>query len=664
METPYRSHDAESGRGGAPATLGTFLGVFVPCTCTIFGVVVFLRLGFVVGQAGVWATLAIIGGAFVLCLLTTLSLCSLISDGGAAIEADLLLARQGHTKDPGIYRALRQSVGPEFGALLGIAFYLAFVVDVAWYLTGFAENVVQEFSGHSHVQVFPWNPPGTWLSTVVASVALAIITAVASRGVYLTARVSLVVLVAIVLCILISLLCLLWPTDDPESGPTAPSLAHFLNNSWPDLTEFNGYEKPTLPLMFVLVFPGFTGVLAGSNLSGDLVAPTRSIAQGTLCSLLFVVATYAAICLTLAATVEREVLKTNLRIMDTVVTYSLHMPLGQVGVACTTLSSALSYALGAPRVLQAVCRDAGWRWLSTPGYEEGWRREPLRAVVLTWVLVELILLTGTINELAPLVSGLFLLTFTFLNLLAFVAGVSRRSFAPNFRCHSRWTALAGFLLTFMAMAWALAETYQVAAGLGGLFVVLLVWKRKALLQLGQQGAFLGGGDDDDDIISGSRRLSCPTNDAHVQDRIDRAAICVHDAMRGTFLGRTVLTRSLKRVKSRATLRAARVIRHGAMAAYMALSFFERPVWCYGLPSCEVSINGTVHVAPTLELWVMPLWMSQLIEASCVLVFFWEMSHKVRVRPLLHPRAIPCSTLSEPVLTGHSAKHAAGGVHVS
>lgn len=81
---------------------------------------------------------------------------------------------------------------------------------------------------------------------------------------------------------------------------------------------------------FVLVFPGFTGVLAGSNLSGHLLAPTRSIARGTFASLAFVVATYAAICLTLAATVERPYLKSNLRIMDTVVSHTLHLPLGQV----------------------------------------------------------------------------------------------------------------------------------------------------------------------------------------------------------------------------------------------------------------------------------------------------------------------------------------------
>ena len=68
-----------SSQSGSHRGLGTFLGVFVPCTATTFGVVVFMRLGFVVGYAGVWLALLFVFGAFLLCLLTTLSLCALIS---------------------------------------------------------------------------------------------------------------------------------------------------------------------------------------------------------------------------------------------------------------------------------------------------------------------------------------------------------------------------------------------------------------------------------------------------------------------------------------------------------------------------------------------------------------------------------------------------------
>ena len=123
----------ECGRGRRRSALGAF----APGTSTILGVVVFLRLGFVVGQAGVWASLAIVAGSFVLCLLTTLSLCALISDGGDHVTIEPGGPRA--TKDPGVYCALRKSVGPQIGAAIGAAFYLAFTVDVAFYIIGFAE---------------------------------------------------------------------------------------------------------------------------------------------------------------------------------------------------------------------------------------------------------------------------------------------------------------------------------------------------------------------------------------------------------------------------------------------------------------------------------------------------------------------------------------------
>ena len=212
-------------------------------------------------------------------------------------------------------------------------------------------------------------------------------------------------------------------------------------------------------------------MLAGSNLSGDLSTPTQSIARGTLSSLVFVTTCYAAIILALAGSVSRTVLQTNLHVMDTVVWANLRIPLGQIGITCTTVSSALSYLLGAPRVLHAVAKDAKWRWLLTdaatdallvaplppvapsppptsqsqssaadgvsstataevssgrqhapsqlsappcdasraPGQPIARKnrrspsKEPLRCLLLTWALVQFILLTGTVDLLAPLV---------------------------------------------------------------------------------------------------------------------------------------------------------------------------------------------------------------------------------------------------------------------
>ena len=194
----------------------------------------------------------------------------------------------------------------------------------------------------------------------MASAALALLALVCACGVHVSARVSLLTLCVICACILASLACLLFPTDDALSGHTQFSLTTLANNSAPALEDFDG-RGLSLMKMFTLTFPGFTGVLAGSNLSANLRTPTRSIAAGTLASLLFVLVTYAAICFVLAASVDRPVLKDpRVMIMDTAVATITGLPLGYVGVVCTTLSSALSYLLGAPRVLHAVVRDAPW----------------------------------------------------------------------------------------------------------------------------------------------------------------------------------------------------------------------------------------------------------------------------------------------------------------
>jgi hypothetical protein len=55
---------------------GTFMGVIVTCILNTFGVVIFERLGWVTGQAGVAQALMMYGLSYVLVFITVLSVAS------------------------------------------------------------------------------------------------------------------------------------------------------------------------------------------------------------------------------------------------------------------------------------------------------------------------------------------------------------------------------------------------------------------------------------------------------------------------------------------------------------------------------------------------------------------------------------------------------------
>jgi len=88
-----------------------FGGVFTPCTLTILGVIMFLRFGYVVGQAGILYALAIIAVAKLITILTTLSLSA--------------IATNTEVKGGGAYFLISRSLGVEFGGAIGLVFFLA-----------------------------------------------------------------------------------------------------------------------------------------------------------------------------------------------------------------------------------------------------------------------------------------------------------------------------------------------------------------------------------------------------------------------------------------------------------------------------------------------------------------------------------------------------------
>ena len=62
------------------AALGTFSGVFTPSILTILGIILFLRLGFVVGSAGLRNALLIMCIANLISILTSFSLAAIATN--------------------------------------------------------------------------------------------------------------------------------------------------------------------------------------------------------------------------------------------------------------------------------------------------------------------------------------------------------------------------------------------------------------------------------------------------------------------------------------------------------------------------------------------------------------------------------------------------------
>jgi amino acid permease len=113
--------------GNAQARFGTFGGVFTPCVLTILGVIMFMRAGFVVGEAGLISALAILGISKLITTLTTLSLSAI------ATNLDMRVG--------GVYFMISRVLGPDFGGSIGITLFVAQAVSVAFYTIGFTEAV-------------------------------------------------------------------------------------------------------------------------------------------------------------------------------------------------------------------------------------------------------------------------------------------------------------------------------------------------------------------------------------------------------------------------------------------------------------------------------------------------------------------------------------------
>jgi len=405
-----------------PRKFGTFGGVFTPSILTILSAILFIRANFVVGEAGVGGALAILLLANLIALFSALSVC--------AVSTNM------QVRGGGAYFLISRVLGPEFGGAIGIIFFFALALNVAFNILGFTEAL---FS------TVPGLPSGYFLP--IALTAATVLFAISFVGAQWSIKTQYFIMAFLVLSIAV-----MW-----GGAALLFSGEQFQANLGAGYTPLFGttdlLTRHSFWLVFAIFFPSVTGFLAGVNMSGDLKNPMKNIPQGTLYAVGVGALVYLTTMLLGAGAFAREdLIQRPFDVLKDNALFGLGF-LVAAGVFAATLSTALGSYLGAPRVLQAVARDRLVPWLQP--FAAGTRNgdEPRRALWLTFVLaIGVLVWAGTagggnaFNIVAGVISMVFLATYGMLNLAAFTEGFSNNpSFRPRFRAFHWITAMLGFL---------------------------------------------------------------------------------------------------------------------------------------------------------------------------------------------------------------------------
>ncbi len=381
---------------------GAFAGVFTPSILTILGVIMYMRLGWVVGNAGLFGAIAIIIIAHVIAVTTGLSVSSVATD--KKIGAG------------GIYYVLSRSMGIPIGGSIGIALFIGTAFSIALYLIGFSESLNGYFGFGMTINDI----------RLTGSIALVSITIIALISTSFALKTQFIILAAIV----ISLVSIFFGTSQ-----FVPETVHLLPNN------------TTVPLevVFAIFFPAVTGFTAGIAMSGDLDNPKKSIPIGTLSAIGVGLIIYIALAIFIAFNVDAEVLKTDHNFLMKI---ALFAPAVVAGIWGATLSSALGGILGGPRILQAMSIDKVTPKLFGKG--RGKNNEPIRALFVVFVIAEAGILIGELDVIARIVSMFYLAAYGFINISYFLESWANPDFQPTFKI-KRWIGLLGFIACFGVM---------------------------------------------------------------------------------------------------------------------------------------------------------------------------------------------------------------------
>jgi len=463
---------------GKVVKFGWLDGVYMRCLLNIWGVMLFLRLTWVVGQAGLIQGLLVITLANIVTVITAISMSAVSTNG--------------QIKGGGIYYMISRSLGPEFGGAIGIMFTIANSIAVSMYTIGFCDSLldmlyeyIPGFTGVvSENRTNDIRLIGT--ITVIAVLLLAVV------GMDWVTRVQLLLLVLLIVSQFDFVIGSFFPDDSEKKfGFLGWDNATELFKKNAD-SEYHNYQDesktPSFFAVFGVFFPAVTGIVAGANLSGDLKDPGTAIPKGTLLAIATTYVTYivygvviTGVSLRDASGVQEEFDayiynnatlevpafndcanrtlegqqiceygSANDQQMMAKISYTGYLIFA--GCFAATLSSAIASLVGAPRVLQALAKDnlyPGLKFFSA-GY--GANNDPFRGYALVFVISTGCILIAELDAVSALLSNFFVAAYALINFSVFHASITKSpGWRPSFKYYSPWVSLLGAILCIAVM---------------------------------------------------------------------------------------------------------------------------------------------------------------------------------------------------------------------
>uniref|UniRef100_A0A8C5AD29 Solute carrier family 12 member 6 n=1 Tax=Gadus morhua TaxID=8049 RepID=A0A8C5AD29_GADMO len=520
--------NGEKRKASKAPQMGTFMGVYLPCLQNIFGVILFLRLTWVVGAGGVLQALCIV---LVCCCCTMLTAISMSA-----------IATNGVVPAGGSYFMISRSLGPEFGGAVGLCFYLGTTFAGAMYILGAIEILLMYIAPQAAIFIASAaEGEGAALLNnmrVYGSICLLLMSLLVFVGVKYVNKLASVFLACVIVSILSIYIGALNSTAIPPSAtsltPSAVTTAiwkHFCDSSelnatcddffthskfttiqgipglasgiitenlWSTyLTRGDVLEKPSLPsthvsapatnqrpyvfadittsftLLVGIFFPSVTGIMAGSNRSGDLKDAQRSIPIGTILAILTTSLVYLSSVVLFGCCIDGVLLRDKFgdSVKGILVVGTLAWPSSWViviGSFLSTFGAGLQSLTGAPRLLQAIAKDNIIPFLRVFGHGKA-NGEPTWALLLTACIAELGILIASLDLVAPILSMFFLMCYLFVNLACALQTLLRTpNWRPRFSYYHWSLSFLGMTICLALMfisSWYYAIVAMVIAGM-------------------------------------------------------------------------------------------------------------------------------------------------------------------------------------------------------